>query len=110
MNPNTQYLIEKLKDKGYLVYGPEDITTYVWFVEPDGKRFGYAQYSRLEGPQYSTVHRPSSRIGTGFSAKSPEEALMAVPTWAVGKGFETPSKYPDFETFRSKHWCKMVQY
>ena len=108
MNPNTQQLIDDLKAKGYLVYGPEDITTYVWFTEPDGKRFGYAQYSRLEGVKYATVHKPDKYNGTGFAADSPEEALTSVPPWA--RTFLAPIKYPDFESFRKKYWQKLVQY
>lgn len=108
MIPEMQQLIDDLKAKGYLVYGPENIMTYVWFTEPDGKRIGYAQYSRLEGLKYSTVHKPDKYNGTGFGAPNPEEALMGAPSWA--RTASAPIKYPNFESFRKQHWQKLVQY
>lgn len=105
---SIQFLIDSIKDKGLQVYGPEKLTTYVFFT--DGARVGYAQYDRLEGVKYSTVHKANKYNGTGFSAKSAEEALAYAPSWA-GQGYlGSVVKYRDFDEFKTKYWQPLVQY
>lgn len=108
MNANTQQLIDSLKAKGYQVYGPEELDSYVYFT--DGKRIGYAQYDRVQGVKYSTVHKPHSQIGTGFRADSAEEALAHVPKWAHMSDWSFVVKYADLDTFRKEHWQPLVPY
>lgn len=98
-------LIADLKALGFTVYGPQKLTTYVYFT--DGTRIGYAQNDRLEGVKYSTVHKANLNSGTGFEAVSPTRALDLVPHWWTG---QAPTKYPDFESFRKQHWQPLVQY
>lgn len=99
-------LIADLKALGFMVYGPERLTTYVWFT--DGVRIGYAQRSNdIEGVRYTTVHKANRHSGTGFTAGTPQEALSVVPHWWTGPA---PTKYKDFETFRKQNWQPLVQY
>lgn len=100
-NPELQELIDRLKADGLKVYGPEKLTTYVYFT--DGTRIGYAQVGR-QGEQYATVHKTSANIGTGFAADSPEEALSFAPAWVREGLRRCVRKFASFAEFRSKHW------
>jgi hypothetical protein len=104
----VQKMIHSLTAKGLQVYGPEKLTSYVYFT--DGKRIGYAQYSSVRGVEYSTVHKPSKYIGTGFATESVEGALSSIPHWVSPSDLKEMVKYPDFETFRRGHWQKLVPY
>jgi hypothetical protein len=105
----VQNLIRSLTAKGFQVYGPKKLTSYVYFTDVNN-RIGYAQYSGVMGVEYTTVHKPSRFIGTGFAAKSAEEALSHAPSWATTSDRNAVVKYPDFETFRRGHWQKLVPY
>lgn len=102
-------VIDDLKEQGFKVYGPDPLTTYVWFTD-DGKRIGYAQYGPMEGVKYYSVHKTDTYIGTGFSAKDAEDALRVVPRWATGMGYSMPAKYDSMEAFIKNHWQPLVQY
>jgi len=108
MTPAVKEMIDMFKSKGLTVYGPKELTTYVWFT--DGTRIGYAQCSRYDGVTYSTVHMPNRETGTGFSAKDVEEALSFAPSWVYPPQARSVIKYRDFEHFRSRHWQPLVQY
>lgn len=102
----TQQLIDSLKEKGFTVYGPEKLTSYVYFT--DGTRIGYAQYDNMRGVSYSTVHMPCTNCGTGFQAQDAQAALEFAPNWARSHEREAVRKYKDFETFARKHWQPLV--
>ena len=103
---SIQLLIDRLKAEGLQVYGPEKLTTYVWFT--DGERIGYAQYSDMEGVKYSTVHKANTTTGTGFHAQDAKAALGFAPHGASDTS--TVRKYRDFAEFQRKHWQPLVQY
>lgn len=105
---SIQLLIDNLKEKGLQVYGPEKLTTYVWFT--DGERIGYSQYSNMEGVKYSTVHKANKYTGTGFSAQDVQAALSFAPNWASESDRMSVVKYRDFAEFQSKYWQPLVQY
>ena len=98
-------LIADLKEMDFDVYGPEHLTTYVYFT--DGIRIGYAQNDRLEGIKYATVHKANQYTGTGFQAQTWMEALMTIPPGF--SGMPTPTKYASFEAFRKQYWQQLVQ-
>ena len=105
---SIQILIDSLKDKNLQVYGPEKLTTYVWFT--DGKRIGYVQYNGYEGVKYSTVHKANKKTGTGFSAQDAQAALEFAPHWASDADRKSVVKYSDFAEFQNKYWQPLVQY
>lgn len=107
MSTEFKELVDHLKALGYLVYAPANPTTYVYFAEQDGVRFGYAQFSRMRGFQYATVHRQTLTNGTGFQASNPVEALMGIPPGFTGVG--EVQKFRNFETFRKQHWQPLEQ-
>ena len=100
-------LIESLKEKGHEVYGPEPLSTYVFFT--DDVRIGYAQCSTRRGVSYATVHVPNRYTGTGFGAQDAQEALGFAPHWAYRSDLDSVVKYKDFEHFRRKHWQPLVK-
>lgn len=104
---SIQALINSLKKKGYEVYGPEDLSTYIYFT--DGKRIGYAQYDTWRGVSYTTVHIPNRYTGTGFGAQDAQAALGFAPHWASQSDRDSVMKYRDFEHFQSKHWQPLVK-
>ncbi len=105
---SIQLLIDSLKERGLQVYGPEKLTTYVWFT--DGERIGYGQYSNMEGVKYSTVHKANKYTGTGFSAQDTKAALGFAPHWSSESDRQLVVKYRDFAEFQSKYWQPLVQY
>lgn len=105
---NIQHLIDSIKAEGLQVFGPQVLTTYVYFT--DGVRIGYAQDNNLGGVRYSTVNKPCKQCGTGFHADSVQGALAHVPHWATSADRSMVRKYKDFAEFQSKHWQPLVQY
>ena len=103
-----QDLIDSIKAQGLQVYGPEELSSYVFFT--DGTRIGYAQNARVEGISFSTVHKPSSQVGTGFKVDSMQGALDHSPAWAYGRDRSAVVKYKDFAEFKGKYWQPLVQY
>jgi hypothetical protein len=101
-----QELIQEAKRQGFTIYAPEALSTYFWFT--DGDRIGYAQAGRLEGPSFSTVHKPCKHAGTGYKAESMSRALEHRPSWAVND--EPVIKYRDPAEFIAKHWQPLKQY
>lgn len=101
-------LIEEIKAAGLDVYGPERLTSYVYFT--DDVRIGYAQVDHMAGAGFSTVHKPNRQTGTGFSAESIEEALSFAPGWATSSDRLRVNKFKDFSEFAAKHWQPLVQY
>lgn len=106
---SIQQTINNLKSKGYKVYAPVPLTTYVYFTDAEGERIGYAQYSSMRGEEFSTRHKPHRNIGTGFQADSAEEALSFAPSWVHGADRGFVVKYKDFETFRKGYWQQLVE-
>lgn len=105
---NTQEIITHLKAQGFKVYGPEQLSSYVYFT--DGTCIGYAQQDSMRGTRYATVHMPNKTSGTGFEARDPKAALGFAPQWVFQRDLNSVVKYRDFEHFRSKHWQPLVQY
>lgn len=105
---SIQQLIDDIKADGLQVFGPEKLTSYLYFT--DGTRIGYAQYDRVMGFQYSTVNKRGKQCGTGFRADSVEQALAVIPSWANSADRSMVRKYKDFEEFKKNNWQPLVQY
>jgi hypothetical protein len=101
-------VIDSLKEKGYEVYGPEKLTSYVYFT--DGTHIGYVQYNPVGGVSYSSVHMPCRECGTGFQAQDAQEALKLAPSWAYKRDTDAVRKYKDFATFKRMHWQPLFPY
>lgn len=104
---SIQLLIDNIKSQGLQVFGPEKLTTYVFFT--DGTRIGYAQYNNFDGAKFSTVNKPCKECGTGFQAKDAQDALSFAPAWA-GSSRDFVVKYKDFAEFKAKNWQPLVEY
>lgn len=93
---NSQ-VIKELQKAGLGVYMGRPSDTYAYFT--DGVRIGYVQWSKGE-VEYSTVHKPSGQVGTGFRANNAEDALrMTCPSWAFhNAGFV--HKWASWEAFQ----------
>ena len=100
-------LIKEAKAKGYRVFSPEKLTSYFWFVSDDEK-IGYCQYSRIGGLSFATVHKPCTANGTGFQAKSFEEAFCVVPP-VFGPNRRGVVKHKNLEDFKNNHWQFLVE-
>ena len=103
-----QQLIDSIKSQGFQVYAPAKLTSYCYFT--DGVRVGYAQFDRLEGVKYSTVHKPNSYTGDGFKAENTLEALSHAPDWASASELAISCKYKDFADFQKNFWLLLIQY
>jgi hypothetical protein len=100
-----QSILEDIKKRGYLVYAPENITSY--FYVTDAHNIAYVQYSNMRGLEYSSLHKPCLHAGVGYTCRSLNEALGYKPEWAHSSPI---NKYKDFPEFQAKHWQKLVQY
>ena len=106
---SIQLLIDSIKRDGFQVYGPEKLTSYVFFT--DGERIGYAQYNNFfEGAKFSTVHKANKQTGKGFEAKDAQSALCHAPHWASQSDRASVVKYRDFADFQKGNWQTLVQY
>jgi hypothetical protein len=105
---SIQLLIDSLKEKGLQVFGPEKLTSYVFFT--DGTRIGYGQYNNVGGVKFSTVHKANKYTGTGFEAQDAQAALGFAPHWASESDRQSVVKYRDFAEFQKKNWQTLVQY
>jgi hypothetical protein len=103
-----QEIIDSIKSQGFQVYAPEKLTAYCFFT--DGIRIGYADFNRMEGVRFSTVHKPNSFTGTGFMAKDLHEALSLAPDWVSFRERAISSKYRDFADFHKSHWQPLLPY
>jgi hypothetical protein len=103
---SIQQLIDDIKAEGLQVFGPEKLTSYVFFT--DGTRIGYGQYNGVGGVKFSTVHKACRECGTGFQADDIQQALSFAPMWATGT--QAVRKYKDFDEFKNKNWQALVQY
>jgi hypothetical protein len=102
-------VIDQLKADGYQVFGPEKLTSYVWFTD-DGERIGSVQHNNVMGAQYGSVHQPDKHVGSGFEASSAKEALLHAPHWVNASDRRFVRKWQSVEQFRKQHWQKLVDY
>ena len=98
---------EKLKNKGFKVYAPKEITTYCHFVKYD--KIGYVE-SGDYGFNFSTVHKPCSECGTGFGMEREThnptvemafDCLVEYPAWASNADRHAVKKYRNWEEYTS---------
>ncbi len=112
-------LIKDLINDGLKVYAPkkglDPKLTYFYYT--DGTRIGYAQFDRLNGLCFHTVHIPSTLNGAGAQASDgwdyfdgiilhAREGLSYVPSWWKYGAVE---KYRDFAHFQKKHWTELLE-
>jgi len=107
MAPDMQNLINQAKAQGLTVYGPENLTTYMWVT--DGHRLGYCQHGNpFRPPEFATVHKPCKHAGTGYRVETMAESLSHRPQWAANNG--PVIKYKDAAEFIAKYWQPLIQY
>jgi hypothetical protein len=108
---SIQLLVNTIKSNGFQVYGPEKLTSYVYFT--DGCRIGYAQHTDIDGVKFCTVHKANKYSGTGFVVSSMNESLQDIPEeWATRnrKVRDSVVKYCNFEEFQKQYWQPLVKY
>lgn len=106
MANKTHPAIELIKRLGFSVYMRSPSDEYCYYT--DGTRIGYAQWSRL-GTRVSSVHKPSSQVGTGFGiadeiTEATVKAAMTTlyPHWASSADRAAVKKYRNWEEFLNK--------
>ena len=103
-----QEVIQEIKAEGLRVYGPEKLTSYVFFT--DGVNVGYAQYDMFEGVKYCTEHLPNSISGTGYVVDTMQQAFGMTYGSVSTEEYKSIKKYKDFDTFRARYWQTLVEY
>ena len=97
--------VEQLKDKGYKVYAPANITTYCHFVKND--QIGYLERGDY-GFNFGSVHKPCRECGTGYSIHRDiynptvvmaEDCLVLAPHWASSRDIQAIKKYKNWEEY-----------
>ena len=108
--------IAKVQSFGFDVWmhGPDESASWMIFTDPEGKRLGYLQENSGGiggGWTLSTVHKPNTTTGTGYSmgnavADFTAEDLAACfamgPAWALNRDMASVKKYRDMEEYRSR--------
>lgn len=106
--------IEELKNKGYKVYAPAEVTTYCNFVKDD--RIGYVERGDY-GFNFGTVHKPCHECGTGFgmerethnpTVQMAGDCLIIAPDWASSADIQAVIKYKNWEDFISYPVNKII--
>ena len=97
--------VKELKDKGYKVYAPENLTTYCHFVKDD--KIGYVEAGDY-GFNFSTVHKPCTECGTGFQVhreithptlEMAKDCMVVAPHWAYDR--RAVKKYKNWQDYAS---------
>lgn len=109
---------EMIKAAGYKVFysvwrhdtsGPG----FTYFHFTDGQQIGYCQEGYFGGIRFSTIHKPSTQAGTGFSLQDDpgiyeptiedaKKAFINVPAWFRREKF-TPIKYANWAEYTAKN-------
>ncbi len=99
--------VKELKNKGFKVYAPAEVTTYCNFVKDD--KIGYVERGDY-GFNFGTVHKPCRECGTGFSihrevnyptVEMAGDCLALAPHWADRSMAEAVKKYKNWEDYMS---------
>lgn len=99
--------VAQLKEWGFMVYAPanifEDDFRYGWVT--DGIHILYFQIDDLLGLVFSTECVPSKKTGCG------RRIDIAFTKKGIIKAFEISfgKSYPNFESFKRKHWSTLIQ-
>jgi hypothetical protein len=113
------YIHELLKN-GFKVYAVKDKAPISWiYIEKNGQ-LGYVQNDYFGGLKFSTVHKPTQELGTGFSLndegtnnptmKNAEESVSThKPRWWTGSGAGI-QKYKSFEDYQKSPTGSILHY
>jgi hypothetical protein len=104
-----------LKENGFNVYVPENPSTYAHFVKDNN--IGYVQVGYFGGLEFSTVHKPCNRYGTGFglnhdngiidpTIEDAEKAFACSPDW----GNPNVEKYKSWDEYISSPVNQIIKY
>lgn len=111
--PELLIYIEELKRAGFKVYVPKLFTTYCYIVKDN--KVGYIEHGD-RGFNFSTVHKPNLRCGTGYSVgRKITKPVIAnalkthvyAPSWASWE--DMPIKYNSVEAFLAQHWQPLFE-
>ena len=103
-----QEFIKMLKKAGFQVLIPKESKTYCVFGKDN--KIGYCQIGGSGLFEFSTVHKPNSKTGTGYrihsdittpTTKHAEDAFAFVPHWANRKDMETIVKYKSLDDYKN---------
>ena len=102
-----QEFIEVLKKDGFQVLTPKESKTYCVFTKDN--KIGYCQIGSSGLFDFSTVHKPNGKTGTGYrihsdiaepTTKHAEDALVLAPHWGNTKDIETIVKYKSLDDYK----------
>lgn len=99
--------VEQLKEWGFMVYAPanifEDDFRYGWVT--DGIHILYFQIDDLLGLVFSTECVPSKETGCGRRIDFDFTKKGIIKAFEISFG----KPYPNFESFKRKHWSTLIQ-
>lgn len=99
-------VIQKIKDCGFTPYGHDGSpSTGIMFT--DGINIGHLGFTPQDGLILTTVHRPSTQVGTGYRLDGPVEltkeglsrAFVKGPSWAYSTDLAQVRKWPNMARF-----------
>jgi len=89
---------------------PHEKTTYI-YIEKNNK-IGYIQANDFFGLDFSTVHKPNYKCGTGYkinddgitkpTIKHAESTFRLMPHWASNNDVQHVKKYKDFKEYMER--------
>ena len=106
--------VEELKNNGFKVYTPGNLTTYCHFVKDD--KIGYVERGDY-GFNFGSVHKPCRECGTGYSihrevncptVEMAADCLVYAPHWATGKDWQAIQKYKNWEDYTNQSTNRII--
>lgn len=106
--------VEELKENGFKVYAPANLTTYCNFVKDD--KIGYVEAGDY-GFNFGTVHKPCRECGTGYgmerethnpTVEMAADCLILAPFWASRTDVQAIKKYKNWEDYTNLPTNKII--
>lgn len=108
----TQNILDLIKQAGFQVHMRHVNDNWCYYT--DGTQIGYLQQDRLGVVSISTVHKPNSITGTGFSMGATLDlprGFIHSPGWADSRDRASVVKFKDWDAFvKSSPWNKEYQH
>jgi hypothetical protein len=103
-------IINNILDLGFRVFMRDQGDGYLYFTDTDAQQIGALSIDRLEGICLTTVHKPNTSTGTGFSVargavlpltrSELEAAFRLGPSWPTD--LKSVAKWRDWQQFTER--------
>lgn len=107
-----------LLSNGFRLMVSTSVDRPTWIHFEKGGKVGYCSFEKWRGFNFSTIHKPSKEVGTGYRILSgietpttahAEKTLVERAEWAHRKDAKYVKKYASLDEYADKNaWCSPV--